>query len=248
MQWESLNHIILPLFISTAAPVEKQRDTIMSTSHQQVLAYCKDMPMAKSKDYSYPCRQQIEADCMDLSNNKACDLLAKLKDAERDAREKQILAREKVKDTTFWCKVRFDWEIDPGRKPAASNDFLDSLNSANLLSNDEMKKFSPSIQEKMLKLRQLKEKFSNDPIPAECRSNSDCRVEGIGRGCSSKFIYYSTLYGQPSVIQEILSFDKLDKAIKDERGDLAECAVIYPRHEPECQENICKAGLKQIGY
>ena len=248
MQWESLNHIILPLFISTATPVEKHRDTIMSTSHQQVLAYCKDMPMAKSKDYSYPCRQQIEADCLDLSNNKACDLLTKLKDAEKDAREKQIAAREKIKDSTFWCRVRFDWEVKPVRGPAASEEFLDILKSPNLLNDEEMRKFSPAIQENMIKLRGIRDHLALKKIPVNCSSNRDCSVVGIGRGCGRKFIYYSSIQGEPSVIQDILSFDRLDGEIKDQRGDFLECAVIYPKHEAVCVENTCQAGPKQIGY
>lgn len=261
MQFSDINNIILPLFISTATPVEKQRDTIMSTSHAQVLAYCKDMPMAKQKDYSYPCRQQIEADCVDLGTSKACDLLAKLKDAERDAREKQIAAREKIKGTTFWCVVpppeivsviQPEWKIvkaNPRRKPAASEDFLDfAPKSINLLTEEETRKFPAGIQEQMIQLHGLRERILESSIPIKCSSDSECEVEGIGRGCGRKFIYYSTTQGRPQIIQDILAFDKLDGTISDQRKDILECAVIYPRHEAVCRENKCTAGPKQIGY
>ena len=218
--------------------------------------------MAKFKDYSYPCRQQIEADCLESGKDKACDLLAKLKDAERDAREKQILAREKNKDSTFWCKYSPpivvpvkdpEWKIGKAkpviRNPGSSDDFLDfTSQSPNLLSEAETRKFSPAIQGQMIKLHELWEKISESRIPLRCKSDSDCKVEGIGRGCGRRFIYYSTFQGDPSIIQDILAFDKLDGEIKDQRGDLLECAVIYPKHEAVCWENKCKAGLKQIGY
>lgn len=262
MQWPDINNIILPLFISTATPIEKHRDTIMSTSHAQVLAYCKNMPMAKFRDYSYPCRQQIEADCLESGKDKACDLLTKLKDAERDAREKQIAAREKNKETTFWCKVAPpiivpvkdpEWKIFKAkpviRNPAESEDFLDFIpNSSNLLDERETRKFSPPIQEQMIKLHRLREKILAERIPLRCKSDSDCKVEGIGRGCGRKYIYYSALQGNPPVIQDILAFDKLDNQIDDERGDISYCAVVYPKHEAVCWENKCKAGPKQIGY
>ncbi len=244
MPWESLNHIILPLFISTATPVEKQRDTIMSSSHAQVLAYCKDMPMTKSKDYSYPCRLQIEADCQDLSNNKACDLLAKLKDAERDAREKQILAREKVKDTTFWCKVRFEWE----REPAQEKKERVFVQAGSMDLDGDLKwtgKFSTEVREKIQRLKDLGQQIRSMNLPVSCSRDSDCHVQGIGdKGCGGfvSSVYYS---GNPSVIQDILTFNKLDDELNRIIQNASTCDY-HMLYVPKCEQNICSASTTPL--
>lgn len=247
MQWESLNHIILPLFISTATPVEKERDAIMNQAHKEVLAYCKDMPMAKQKDYSYPCRLQIEADCLEYEKNKACDLLAKLKFAEKDARDKQLQAREKKKDSTFWCVVKMPEDI-PGRFFQPGEGIPYTPRSINLTSDEEMKKFSQPIQDEMMRLRRIAKKISAQRVPINCSKNSDCKVEGVGQGCGRHFVAYSATQGQPQIIQDILTFDQLDDQIKAHRGDLAECAVMIPEHFAVCRENMCSSYPKDMGY
>ncbi len=240
MQWESLNHIILPLFLTTASPVEKQRDSIMSSSHQMILAYCKEMPMAKSKDYSYPCRQQIEADCMD-SNSKACDLLAKLKDAERDAREKQLLAREKIKDTTFWCRSDFGFQKDPVRDPAKETDWSIYVTAGSLNLDSDSKAestYSPEVREKIQKLKNLRKQIQESKLPVSCSTDSDCKVQGVGdKGCGGfvSSVYYS---GSPTVISDILAFNKLDDELNNilQNGSTCEYHMLYI---PKCSENRC---------
>lgn len=248
MQWESLNHIILPLFISTASPVEKQRDTIMSTSHQQVLAYCKDMPMAKAKDYSYPCRQQIEVDCLDQSNNKACDLLSKLKDAEKEAREKQIAAREKIKDSTFWCRVVYEWEKEPKRLPGNAKVEKISLRAGSFNIDDDLKwaaKYSEEVKGKLERLISLGNQIRQSDLPVSCSRDSDCRVQGIGdKGCGGyvSSIYYS---GAPSVISDIVMFNQLDDEMNGilQFGSTCDYHMLYV---PKCSENICGASTTPL--
>lgn len=218
----------------------------MSTSHQQVLAYCKDMPMAKSKDYSYPCRQQIEADCLD-SNNKACDLLAKLKDAEREAREKQLAAKEKIKDTTFWCRLDFDFYKPHFREPARENVKID-LKAGSFNMDDDLKwtqKYPDDVRDKMQRLINLGDKIRQSDLPVSCSRDSDCGVQGIGdKGCGGyvSSVYYS---GSPAVISDIKAFNQQDDELNKilQFGSTCEYHMLYV---PKCSENKCGPGTTPL--
>lgn len=229
----------------------------MSTSHQQILAYCKDMPMAKAKDYSYPCRQQIEADCLDLSNNKACDLLTKLKDAEKEAREKQIAAREKIKGTTFWCVVPVEVISPPAegskpvlRNPARVNEKI-SIKAGSFNIDDDLKwasKYSEEVKSKMQKLISLADKIRQADLPVSCSQDDDCRVQGVGdKGCGGyvSSVYYSVNGGSPSVISDIQSFNQQDDELNNilQFGSTCEYHMLYV---PGCRENKCGASTTPL--
>ncbi|MFL5783973.1 MAG: hypothetical protein ACJ76H_05130 [Bacteriovoracaceae bacterium] len=256
MQWADISNIILPLFISNAMPLEKERDTTLSLAHQKVIEYCRDTPLGKMENSSYVCRIQIESDCKDFHKEKACDLLTKLKDWEQSARDKQIAAREKKKETMFWCVVappRISPPADvvnkeqPVRLIAAVIPKI-KLEAGSLNMDGDLSwtsKYSIGIQEKINRLISLGGKIRLSDLTVNCSEDSQCKVQGMGdKGCGGfvSSIYYS---GSPAVISDILEFNKLDDELNNllQFGSTCEYHQLY---QPVCQFNRCGPGQKPI--
>jgi hypothetical protein len=159
-----------------------------------------------------------------------------------------MAAREKTKDTTIWCRVRFDFEKDPERAPARLKEDKINLRAGSLNLDGDLKwasKYSPAVQDKIQTLITLGNKIRESSLPVSCDRDSECRVQGLGdKGCGGfvSSVYYS---GNPPIIGDILTFNKLDDELNGIIQNLSTCDY-HMLFVPKCEQNVCGPGTTPL--
>ena len=238
MYWKDINSIILPLFLSEATPVEKNRDNALSEAHKKVVEYCRELPLGKHPNSSYLCRLQIESDCLDRDKAKACDLLAQLKDLERRARDSQYALKEKKEHDQFFCHAGAPAPEIIGKFEQNQNVFAVPAMTSNIREED-LRKLSQSSQAKWNEMQALIKKVRLASYSRSCQKNSDCRAIPVGHKSCGGALGAIAFSGQLSFEGDLKKIESLDREINREAGYASTCN-IDPNPTATCQQNLCE--------
>lgn len=238
MLWKDVNNIILPLFLSTATPVEKNRDTFLIEAHKKVAEYCRDTPLGKHPNSSYLCRIQIESDCLDKDKSRACDLLAQLKDLERRARDSQYALKDKKEHEYFLCHSGTPDLSPKGNWDQHEQGYAVPTMTGNL-SEEEIRKLSSGTQAKVKAMNELIRMVASASYSRSCQKNSDCKAIPVGHKACGGALGEIAFSGKLSFESELKKIEELDREINKEAGLASNCS-INPMPEAVCRTNLCE--------
>ena len=239
--------IILLIFLSLTLHAKA---TSFRSALDILKEYCHDVDFSKFDGASYNCRVKLEKDCLREKNAGACPRLVEIRKFEEKWEEEKpediFVCRLYPRPTPYIPSVNrtpasLDKEVKLSIKTGSPN--LNLTTDEVLVANGNPKESLPKIRELQKQLRELTFQLNSLSFPLACEEDSQCQSQGIGRkacGGHLSYVVYSSKFGQPSGIQDIIRLNALDRELQDSLVGWYSTCDFLPAPSPKCVQNVCQ--------
>lgn len=238
--------IILLIFLSF---IVQAKDRSFGSALDILKEYCHDVDFSKFDGASYNCRMKLEKDCLREKNSVACPRLVEIRKLEEKWQESRP-----DDGIACWDFPRPVYLLPHNRSPASQNQEvklniktgspnLNLVTDEVLIKNGNTKESLPKIRELHKQLRELTFRLNSASLPLSCEEDSQCQSQGIGRkacGGHLSYVIYSTQFGNPGAIQDIIRLNALDQELQDSLVGWGSTCDIILAPSPKCLKNVCQ--------